>query len=125
MNVYDLVKKQLAHFGIDYKGPARELSAEEKRFRVCCMMEEVTEYLSTTDREKEYDALLDLLVFAIGTMVRQGMPIDGIVDVIAANMRKQLGPLAKRGDYELDLVKPEGWTPPDLSRYLNAASDNS
>ena len=34
--------------------------------------------------------------------------------VNAANAAKELGPLTKRGSFELDLVKPEGWTAPDL-----------
>ena len=90
------------------------------------MLEEVTEYLSSPDLEKQYDALLDLLVFALGTMVRQGFPIDGIVDVVQANLKKRLGPLARRGDFELDLVKPDGWVPADLSRYINHdEGDNS
>lgn len=126
MDVYDLVKQQLAHFEIDYNGPARQLSVDERRFRTCCMLEEVTEYLSSPDLEKQYDALLDLLVFALGTMVRQGFPIDGIVDVVQANLKKRLGPLARRGDFELDLVKPDGWVPADLSRYINHdEGDNS
>lgn len=126
MDVFDLVKKQLAHFAIDYNGAPRELSVEERRFRTCCMLEEVTEYLSASGLEKQYDALLDLMVFALGTMVRQGFPIDGIEDVIQANMKKRLGPLARRGDFELDLIKPEGWAPADLSRYLiNEKDDNS
>jgi predicted HAD superfamily Cof-like phosphohydrolase len=118
MDIFDLVKKQLQHFQIDYAGAPRSLTTEEKRFRTCCMMEEVMEYLTHDNLEKEYDALLDLLVFALGTMVRQGLPIDGIVDVVQANLEKELGPLGKRGDFELDLRKPEGWLPPDLSKYL-------
>jgi predicted HAD superfamily Cof-like phosphohydrolase len=125
MDIYDLVKCQLQHFNISYEGPARELSVEERRFRTCCMLEEVTEYLSSPTLEKQYDSLLDLLVFAIGTMVRQGFPIDGIVDVVQANLRKELGPLARRGDFELDLIKPDGWVPADLSRYLKNEQGSS
>ena len=35
--------------------------------------------------------------------------------VVAANMNKSVGPLSKRGSFAIDLVKPDNWTPPDLS----------
>lgn len=114
-----LVKCQHAHFGIEYNGPPRHLPVDEKRFRVVCMVEEAMEYLSATSLEDEYDALLDLLVFTLGTMERAGLPLDGIVAVIRANMEKTLGPNTKRGSFELDLKKPEGWTPPDLQEVLD------
>lgn len=125
MNPLQLVKKQHAHFGISYDGPPRDLPVEEKRFRVVCMVEEAMEYLSANTLDDEYDALLDLLVFTLGTMERAGFPLDGIVAIIEANMKKELGPGAKRGGFELDLRKPPGWEPPDLGSYLEPHDDNS
>jgi len=86
------------------------------------MMEEVTEYMVASSLEDQYDALLDLLVFTLGTMERQGFPLDGIVEVISANMLKEIGPNSdKRGGFELDLKKPDGWEPPDLQAVLDNA----
>ena len=118
MNPLDLVKAQHEYFGLEYNGGPRHLSTEEKRFRVCCLMEEVTEYLMADTLHKEYDAILDLLVFALGTLARQGLPLDGIQEVIDANMKKLLGPNEKRNGFELDLVKPQGWKAADLTKYI-------
>lgn len=119
-DILRLVREQHRKFGIAYDGPPRLLSLEEKRFRFACFSEESLEYLLAESLDDEYDALLDLLVFVCGTLERQGLPIDGIVDVIHANMKKELGPNGKRGGFELDLRKPEGWQSPDLSRWTNS-----
>lgn len=76
------------------------------------------EYLMADNPLEEYDALLDILVFTLGTLERHGFPLDGIEEVIAANMQKVIGPNARRGGFELDLKKPEGWKAPDLSKYI-------
>lgn len=117
-DLLQLVKEQHRHFGIAYDGSPRDLSLEEKRFRFACISEETMEYLLADTPDSQYDALLDLLVFTLGTLERHGYPLDGIVEVVRANMKKELGPNAKRGEFELDLKKPEGWQPPNLRRYL-------
>jgi predicted HAD superfamily Cof-like phosphohydrolase len=114
-DLLNLVKDQHRLFGIQYEGGPRNLELDEKRFRFACFIEEATEYLLADDLEDEYDALLDLLVFVIGTLERQGLPMDGFREVVLANMKKELGPNGKRGGFELDLRKPEGWESPDLS----------
>lgn len=121
--ILDLVREQHRAFGIAYEGEPRHLSLEEKRFRFACFSEESLEYLLAETLEEEYDALLDLLVFVFGTLERQGLPVDGIVDVVRANMMKELGPNGKRGGFELDLRKPEGWQAPDLTRWTTS-NDN-
>jgi len=65
--------------------------------------------------EKQFDALLDLVVFACGAMVCHGFPIEeGFKRVMSANMAKELGHTGKRGNWKKDLVKPEDWKAPDL-----------
>ncbi len=105
-------------FGLEYLGTPRHLSPEEKIFRVTCLAEEVDEYIDAKTKADEFDALLDLLVFTIGTMLRQGFPIlPGFQRVMAANMMKRpaLVRAASKRNFELDLVKPVGWVPPILS----------
>ena len=36
--------------------------------------------------------------------------------VVEANMNKTVGPLSKRGSFSIDLVKPEGWQAPSLTK---------
>jgi len=91
---------------------------EEKDFRITCMEEELGEYIAAETKEDELDALLDLVVFAIGTADRQGMLQvfeEGFERVMQANCRKEAGPNKKRNSFALDLRKPQGWKAPDLS----------
>ena len=111
MSITNLVKMMHNKFGItSEKVP---FSEEEKKFRICAMQEELDEYKEAETKEDQLDALVDLVVFAMGTAERQGMLEvfdEAFKRVMIANCKKE-----KRGSFQLDLVKPEGWTAPDLS----------
>lgn len=111
-----LVKIMHGKFGIT--NDHVQFTPEEKTFRHAAMMEEVNEYLEAETPEDELDALVDLIVFALGTVERQGF--ETIFDlaferVMISNMQKIVGANDKRGSFKLDLKKPEGWVPADLS----------
>lgn len=117
--MYDTVKKQHEKFGLLYSGAPRHLSQEEKMFYIEAIKEETMEYFQAQTLTDEYDAVLDILVFTIGLMLRHGFDPKGIQEVVRANMTKELGPnLGKRNDFQLDLFKPEGWKAPELGRFL-------
>ncbi len=116
--MFNLVKKQHKKFGLEYDGGPRHLKKEEKAFYVEALLEEVREYEESNLAIDEYDAILDILVFALGALQRHGFDPKGIEAVVEANMKKELGPLTKRGSFKLDLIKPEGWEPPDLDPYF-------
>jgi len=119
------LKRQHRHFGIDYSGPPRILDAAEEKFRVAAILEELSELVLADSLEDKYDALLDTIVFAAGTLERMGLQIDaGLDEVIQSNLRKTLGPNKKRGGFKLDLVKPEGWQEPNLRRLLDESNRN-
>lgn len=105
------------HDKFNIKADQVEFSQREKQFRIDCLSEEVSEYTEADTPEEELDALVDLVVFAFGSAERQGM-IDVFEEafnrVMAANMKKELGPNDKRGSFQIDLVKPEGWEAPCL-----------
>ena len=91
------------------------------RFRMGCMEEEMTEMLladADADADGMVDAIIDLCVFAIGTLDLMGVDAQRAWDrVHSANMSKRLG--IKEGRPNPfgfpDLMKPEGWTAPDHS----------
>ena len=117
--MYKAVREQQQYFGLKYKGEPRELSVKERKFYVEALYEEIEEYTKSKSLEEQYDAVLDILVFAIGLLSRHGFDPRGIREVTYANMRKIMGPNAhKRGQFELDLIKPDGWVGPDLRRFL-------
>ena len=104
-------------FGLDYLGAPRHLSMSEEQFRSVCLHEELREFDDAVTKADKFDALLDLMVFTIGTMLRMGFPVDaGFQRVMAANMQKQVAMTASasKRDFELDLVKPADWVAPTL-----------
>lgn len=114
--IYYRVREMHEKFKIDYNGPPRKLDKEERNFRIQAMREELEEYASATTLVDEYDALLDLMVFAVGTLYRQGLPLlSGYQLVMSANMRKEVGANKgkSRGEFKADLRKPQGWTSPE------------
>tara|TARA_R110002012_G_scaffold215674_3_gene386702 strand:+ start:4594 stop:4986 length:393 start_codon:yes stop_codon:yes gene_type:complete len=111
-----LIKEMHNKFGITSEKV--KFSDEEKKFRICAMQEELDEYKEANTKEDQLDALVDLVVFAFGTAERQGMLEvfeEAFKRVMKANCQKEIGQNQKRGSFQLDLVKPKGWTAPDLS----------
>lgn len=91
------------------------------RFRVACVQEEVDELKDAVgdnipiDAEETVDALIDICVFAIGTLDLFGVDANDAWDeVLRANTNKKVGIKPGRPNpFGLpDLIKPEGWKPP-------------
>ncbi len=109
-----------------YSGGPRELPQDEQKFRITCLEEELSEYLKAVkerDLEGQFDALIDLIYFALGTAYRCGFPFpQGWARIQQKNMLKVLASEenpSRRGFMKHDVVKPAGWTPPDLSDLVN------
>lgn len=100
-------------------GSPEEFPIEQFRFRVGCMMEELSEYTVATTHADRLDALVDLSVFTIGTALMHGYDrqtfYNAFQRVMVANTKKVAGPTPKRGSYSGDLIKPPGWEAPNLS----------
>lgn len=122
--ITNLIKQMHTKFGITSEQVP--FSKTEKEFRICAMREEIDEYIESETKEDELDAIVDLVVFALGTLERQGMLEvfdEAFKRVMIANCKKEIGQNQKRGSFQLDLVKPEGWTAPDLSDLVNLNED--
>lgn len=100
-----------------------EMLREFLKFRINFLAEEFNELgqainSSPIDAEETVDALIDICVVAIGTL--DLFDIDSNKawqQVYVANMNKEVGVKASRPNpFNLpDLVKPNGWTPPNHS----------
>lgn len=105
-------------FGLAYRGSPRFLPTELAEFREQFMMEELEEYSDSLVLANQLDALVDLVYVAIGTAYLQGFDFnEAWRRVHEANMKKvrvDRAENSKRGS-TFDVVKPEGWTAPDLS----------
>ena len=100
----------------------KTLNHNERSFRIKALQEELIEYANAKTIEDEIDALVDLVVFAMGTAERMGVIWElHWEEVMRANMKKELCKTAeksKRG-FKLDLCKPENWTPPNHTKLIN------
>ena len=89
--------------------------AEFLEFRIGCLQEELDELKAARNGDDAVDALIDLSVFAIGTLDLFGIDAEMAWNrVYAANISKEVGiKEARPNPLGLpDLIKPEGWTAP-------------
>lgn len=107
-------------------GPDEEITQEMLEFRYKFLLEELEEFgesIHEKNHAEMFDALLDLVYVAVGTAHLLGYPWhEGWHMVQRANMTKERAfsaddPRSKRKNV-LDVVKPEGWTPPDIAGLL-------
>ena len=84
-------------------------------FRIGCLQEELDELKAAKNGDDAVDALIDLSVFAIGTLDLFGIDVEMAWNrVYAANISKEVGiKEARPNPLGLpDLIKPAGWTAP-------------
>jgi predicted HAD superfamily Cof-like phosphohydrolase len=81
---------------------------------------ELKEAVEANDLTEQLDALIDILVVTIGAIHSAGFDAEGAwKEVMATNFAKidhETGRVRKREDGKV--LKPVGWTPPDLKGYL-------
>lgn len=113
---YDIAKMHLKYGTND---AVRKLSPENLKqfleFRVRFLEEELTELKNSKSGDDAVDALIDLVVVAIGTLDAFDVEPDTAWNaVLEANMNKQVGIKASRPNPLglPDLIKPEGWQAP-------------
>jgi len=108
-------------------GNAPYLPGEEERIlRRKLLKEEFYEYLDGEDKNdivEIADALADLIYIACGTAVSYGIPLDKVfAEVHRSNMAKLVdGKPLYREDGKV--MKPAGWTPPDVKGVLEKSLD--
>lgn len=111
---------------VTYRGShPRDVPQDLLKFRRDFMQEELDEFIegmNEGDDAKMFDALIDLVYVALGTAHLKGYPWEaGWALVQNANMKKIRGKPdgsdSKRHS-KWDVVKPEGWQPPDIERLL-------
>ena len=78
-------------------------------------LEEVNTAFEEEDQVKLFDSLIDLVYVALGTAANIGLPWEeGWKIVHEANMKKVRSHAKIPGRSYFDVVKPEGWEPPDV-----------
>lgn len=98
--------------------PSR-LAPSRKIWTLKALREEVKEFKDAHTLEDEVDALIDIMYFAAGRFHEMG--VNGLTcfhEVHRANMQKERGALAKRGNDTYDAIKPVGWKGPDITQAI-------
>jgi predicted HAD superfamily Cof-like phosphohydrolase len=84
-------------------------------------VEELQTAVDNNDRVEQLDALIDILVVTVGAVQSLGVDGEGAwKEVMSTNFAKidsLTGRVRKREDGKV--LKPVGWRPPELSKYIN------
>lgn len=106
--------------------PAEPGMIDRKRSlsRAKWMNEEVAEFLVAEDIYEQADAMIDVIYFALGTLVEMGLEPDELFAIVQrANMAK-LFPDGKPHYNPKDgkVIKPEGWEDPTpkIKKYIDS-----
>lgn len=117
------IKQFHTKFKETYNGPPRTLPPDYS-WRADFMKEELEEYkkaVNNDDMVKQFDALLDLVYVALGTMYLQGFPLlEGWFAVHASNMTKEVVEKGL-GKFGTHVSKGDNYVPPQLDGVLDAA----
>lgn len=112
---------------VTHRGPGlRQLDLETLEFRIRRLrdeLEEIVDGVDAADDAEVFDGLMDLVYIALGTAHLLGYPWqEGWDEVQRANMSKERAKSAEDSPYGTtqDIIKPEGWTAPDIRGVLNA-----
>ena len=87
------------------------------------ILEEVSELRTAVDDNdlvEQLDALIDIMVVTVGAVQSLGVDGEGAwKEVMSTNFAKigEDGKVRKREDGKI--LKPVGWRPPELSKYIN------
>lgn len=112
---YDDIYKMHQHHQLPIGAGPQLLTGSDQLFRESFMREELLEFeraFQDKDIPEAADALIDLVVVAMGTAVMMGLPWHALWnDVHRANMAKERV-VSERAHGGFDLGKPEGWIPP-------------
>lgn len=79
---------------------------------------EFDENFHNVDRHAIMDDDIDLFVVTVGSLLSQGVDIEGAIgEVNRANMSKVFPDGTMHRDANGKIIKPEGWTPPNLDPF--------
>ena len=94
----------------------------EKQYELYCNLisEEFNELIASNTKHDDLDALIDILVVTVGAIHSLGVDAEGAWnEVMRSNLAKidsVTGKVRKREDGKV--LKPKGWTPPELAPYI-------
>ena len=111
---FEQVKDFHKTFGSPIRDMPHLLPEERAKFRAGFMLEEIQEFIDSENICDQADAMIDLIYFALGTLVEMGVKPKEIFDIVQnANMSKLWEdgkPRYRNGDNKI--IKPPTWEDP-------------
>lgn len=107
------VKEFHEKFGHPTQESPTMLTEDRSSKRYKWMLEEIDEFISSNDVYEQADAMIDLIYFALGTLVEMGIEPDKIFSIVhEANMSKLWSDGKPHYDAEGKTIKPSHWENP-------------
>lgn len=113
-------------FGHPASDKPKMIDIKRARSRATWMLEETAEFLTAEDIYEQADAMIDLIYFALGTLVEMGIEPDGLFNIVQnANMSKLWEdgkPRYNKKDGKV--IKPDNWEDPKpkIIRFIDTLS---
>lgn len=115
-------------FGHPVGETPRAMSAERAQKRYKWMKEEIDEFLEAgDDMVEQADAMIDLMYFALGTLVEMGIRPDRLFQIVhGANMQKLWSDGKPHYNQDGKTIKPAGWKDPhdDLAQAIRELTED-
>ena len=111
---FEKVKEFHKVFGHPVNEKPVMLDAKRTEIRVGFMLEEIEEFLDAENIYEQADAMIDLIYFALGTLVEMGVKPQPVFDIVHdANMSKQWKDgTVKTRETDGKVIKPPEWEDP-------------
>jgi len=97
-----------------------EFNRDQYQLYCNLIQEEFGELVASSTKKDDLDALIDILVVTIGAIHSLGADAEGawkeVMSTNFAKIDKQTGRVRKREDGKV--LKPAGWTPPELEQFI-------
>lgn len=110
---WEMVKEFQLKFGHPVAEFPKQLDHDRAVKRYHWMLEEITEFIEANEIVEQADAMIDVIYFALGTLVEMGIRPDSLFDIVqAANMSKLWPDGKPHYDAEGKTIKPVIWEDP-------------
>jgi len=110
---WNMVRDFQMKFGHPYEDSPKLLDKNRVEKRYNWMLEEIDEFKAAEDIYEQADAMIDLMYFALGTLVEMGVEPDNIFEIVhKANMDKLWEDGKPHCNEEGKTIKPASWQDP-------------
>lgn len=110
---WEKVKLFHLRFGHPVAEKPIQMTHERALKRYHWMLEEINEFIDAEDIVEQADAMIDVIYFALGTLVEMGIHPDTLFDIVqTANMEKLWPDGKPHYNAEGKTIKPSTWRDP-------------